>query len=59
MCIRDSRQKDRIRRESVERTLAVEHILHVSVEISDVDFEIDAVCKCFRSQQRHDGLNRE
>ena len=53
------RQHDRVRRETIERTLAVEHVLHVGVEIADMDFEIDTVRECFRPQQRHDGLDRE
>ncbi len=53
------RQHDGIGREAIEGTLAVEQILHVGVEISNVDFEIDAAGERFRSQQRHDGLDRE
>ncbi len=53
------RQHDCVRRKAVERTLAVEHVLHVGIEIADMDFQIDAVGESFRSQQRYDGLDCE
>ena len=53
------RQHDCVGREAIERTLAVEDVLHVGIEIADMDFQIDTVSECFRPQQRHDRLNRE
>ncbi len=53
------RKHDRVRREAVERTPTVEHVLCVGIEVADMDFQIDAVRECFRAQQRHDGLDRE
>ncbi len=51
------RQHDHVRRKAIERTLAVEYFLHIGVEIADINFQIDAVGKCFRPQQRHDRLD--
>src|ERR1039457_4286979 len=57
--VRAHRQQDRVRREAIERTLAVKHVLHVSIEIADMDFQINAARKCFRPQERYDRLDRE
>jgi len=52
-------QNDRVGGETIERTVSVDDILHVGIEVANVDFEIDAVRESLGTQQGYDGLDRE
>src|SRR5215469_10305036 len=44
---------------AIKRTLRIENLLGVSIEVANVDGQVDAERKRFGAQQRHNRLNRK